>query len=68
MTYKTIDELFKKFPWRTPSKFVPLAKRYGFTEEAALNYLKKVVHDVKVPKAKFMNIYSKHSGGYQMDT
>ena len=68
MTYKTIDELFKKFPWKTPSKFVPLAKRYGFTEEAALNYLKKVVHDVKVPKAQFMNIYSKHSGGYQMDT
>ena len=45
MTYKTIDELFKKFPWKTPSKFVPLAKRYGLTEEAALNYLKKVVHD-----------------------
>ena len=68
MTYKTIEELYKTFPWKTPSKFVPLAKRYGFTEEAALNYLKNIVHDVKVPKAKFMNIYSKHSGGYQMDT
>ncbi len=66
--HKTIEELHHFFPWKTPSKFVPLAKRYGFTEEAALNYLKKVVHDVKVPKAKFMNIYSKHSGGYQMDT
>lgn len=66
--FKTINELHSFFPWRSASKFVPLAKRYGFTEEAALDYLRKIVHDVKVPKAKFMNIYSKHSGGYQMDT
>ncbi len=63
-----LDELYKKFPWRSPQKFVPLAKQYGFTEEAARNFLKNIVHDVKVPKAQFMNIYSKHLDGYQMDT
>ena len=68
MTYKTIDDMFKQFPWMTQSRFFPLEKRYGFTEEAVLNYLKKVVHDVTVPKAKYKNIYLKHSGSYQMDT
>ncbi len=66
--FKTIRELHSYYPWKSSSKFVPLAKRYGFSEEEALDYLKKIVHDVKVPKAKFMNIYSKHTGGYQMDT
>ena len=63
-----LDQLFKKYPWRSPAKFVPLAKRFGFTEEAARNYLKNIIHDVKVPKAQFMNIYSKHHNGFQMDT
>ena len=69
MTFKNIDDLFKTYPWKTQSKFVPLAKRYGFTEQEAKNYLKEhVIHDVKVPKAKYLPIYSKHSNAYQFDT
>ena len=68
MTFKSIEDLYKYFPWRTPNKFVPLAKRYGFTKDAAEKYLQNIIHDVKIPKAQFMNIYSKHPGGYQMDT
>ena len=68
MTFKSIEDLYKNYPWRTPNKFIPLAKKHGFTAEAAKRYLQSVIHDVNVPKAKFMNIYSKHSGGYQMDT
>ena len=69
MNFKTLDELFHKFPWKSQNKFVPLAKRYGFTEQDAKDYLKNnIVHDVKVPKAQFIPIVSKHPGGYQMDT
>ncbi len=69
MSFKTIDELFKKYPWRSKSKFVPLAKRYGFTEKEAKDFLdNNIVHDVKIPKAQYIPIVSKHPGGYQMDT
>lgn len=69
MSYNTLDELFKKYPWKSKSKFVPLAKRYGFTAKDANDFLdKNIVHDVKVPKAKYMPIVSKHLHGYQMDT
>ena len=69
MTYKTIADLYKSFPWKSPSKFIPLAKRYGFNEKQAKEYLNKhIVHDQKVPKAEYMNIYSKHLNGFQMDT
>lgn len=68
MAFKSIDDLYKYYPWKTPNKFLPLAKRYGFTEQAARRYLENIIHDVKVPKAQYLNIYSKHSGGYQMDT
>ena len=69
MTFKSIEDLYNRFPWRTPSKFVPLAKRYGFNEKEAREYLKNnIIHDVVPDKPKYMNIYSKHPGGYQMDT
>ena len=68
MTYRTIEELFNKFPWKTPSKFIPLAKRYGFTEQQAKQHLASIIHDVKVPKAKYIPIVSKHPNGFQMDT
>ena len=67
--FKTIEELHNKFNWNSPSKFVPIAKKYGFTELEARDFLrKKVIHDIKVPKAKFMPIVSKELNGYQMDT
>ncbi len=67
--FNTIEELFHSFPWKSQNKFVPLAKRYGFSENEAKQFLKNnIVHDVKVPKAEFMPIVSKHPNGYQMDT
>lgn len=66
--FKTIDDLFKKYPWKSPNKFIPLAKRYGFSEKDAKTFLKNIVHDVKIPKAQYMNIYSKQPNGFQMDT
>ena len=69
MSFKTIDDLYNKFHWRSPAKFIPLAKRYGFKEKEAKEFLNKhIIHDQKVPKAEYMNIYSKHSNGFQMDT
>lgn len=65
---KTLKELYKKYPWKSPKKFLLLAKSHGFAEEAAKKFLKGVIHDVKVPEAQFLNIYSKHRGGFQMDT
>ena len=66
--FNTIDELFHSYPWKTPSKFTPLAKRYGFTEQQAKQHLASIIHDVKVPKAKYIPIVSKHPNGFQMDT
>lgn len=68
MSFKTIEELYNKYPWKTPSKFIPLAKRYGFTEQQAKQHLASIIHDVKVPKAKYIPIVSKHPNGFQMDT
>ena len=69
LKFNSLDELFAKFRWKTESKFVPLAKRYGFSEKDAKQFLKKqIIHDVKVPKAKFIPIVSKHLNGFQMDT
>lgn len=69
MSYKTIEQLYARYPWKTESKFVQLAVRYGFNKQEATKFHKNyVIHDVKVPKAKFMHIYSKQPGGYQMDT
>lgn len=67
--FNTLDELHKQYPWRSEEKFIPLAKRYGFTESDAREYLQnKVIHDVKVPPPKYMSIFAKHPYSYQMDT
>ena len=50
-----IEELFRKYPWRTLSKFIPLAKRYGFSEEEARKFInEKAPKDGKIPKPKFI--------------
>ena len=69
MSFKTIGDLYKFYPWKSASKFIPIAKKYGFTEKQAKEYLNShIVHDQKIPKAEYMNIYSKHPNGFQMDT
>ena len=68
--YNSLEELFNDFSWRTPSKFIPLAKRYGFTDEKDIRqFLKeKAPHDKQVEKPIYLPIFSKTKGEYQMDT
>lgn len=67
--YKTIDEVYIKYPTNTLTKFTKIANKYGFTNEEAREYLKnKVVHDQHIPPPKFMHIYSKIPHAFQMDT
>lgn len=71
MEFRSLDELFEKYPWRTYLKFKPLANRYGFTDETAIKeFLKtKAGHDTYKPQGnRFLPIYSKSTGAYQFDT
>ena len=68
-SFKTLDEVYKRYPYNTLSKFQAIARKYGFTNKEAKDYLtNNVIHDQKVPPPKFMHIYSKHPNAYQMDT
>ena len=68
----SLKELFKSFPWRSPSKFIPLAKKHGFTEDEAKEFLKrKAPHDKKLKKVKYLSIFNKFGDvklSYQFDT
>ena len=67
--FKTIDEVYEKYPTNTITKFKKIANKYGFTDDEAKEYLKsKVVHDQRIPPPKFMHIYSKIPHAFQMDT
>ena len=67
--YASIEQLYKKYPWKTAKKFVPLAKQHGFKEKDAKEFLKKVVHDKRIKiKPVYLPIYSESGGSYQFDT
>ena len=68
--YNSLQELFDDFPWKTPGKFIPLAKRFGFTNENEIKaFLKdKAPHDEKVVEPVFLPIFSKSKDSYQFDT
>ena len=68
--YESIEELFNSYPWRTPSKFIPLAKKYGFSNENEIRkFLKeKAFHDEKIQKPKFLPIFSSSKNEFQFDT
>lgn len=72
MSFKSLDELFKHYPWKTPSKFIPLANRYGFKNDKEIKlFLKnKAPHDsnVKIDSKNYLPIYSKNGNSYQFDT
>lgn len=66
-----LNELHKKHPWRSINKFGPIAKKYGFSDEEAKEYIaKNVFHDkLKVKSRKyFLPIYGSRPGVYQFDT
>lgn len=68
--YETLSDLFRDYSWRTPSKFIPLAKRYGFTDETEIReFLKnKAPHDERIEKPQYLPIFSRSKGEYQIDT
>jgi len=63
--------LFKQFPFRSASKFVPIAIKHGFDKKDALDYLKSSIqHDQRYSEQRHIMrpIYSERSGAYQFDT
>ena len=67
MSYNTLEDLFKDYPWKTASKFIPLANRFGFTNrKEVLEFLNnKATHDKKIENEDLMlPIYSKNGGEY----
>ena len=68
--YETLTDLFEQYPWRTPSKFIPLAKRYGFKNETAIKEFlkKKAFHDQKIKKPDYLPIFSINKNEFQFDT
>ena len=67
--YANIEQLYKKYPWKTEKKFVPLAKKYGFKEKDAKEFLKRIVHDKRIKvKPVYLPIYSENGDSYQFDT
>ena len=69
-SYTNIQQLYNKSPWRSSSKFIPLAIRHGFKESDVRDFLTKVVASDKRIKIKpvYLPIYSKIGDSYQFDT
>ncbi len=68
--YNTLEDLFKRYPFRTYNKFKDVAHRHGFTDNKAIReFLDKREHDIYKPKGlNQLPIYSKSTGAYQFDT
>ena len=67
--FANIEQLYKKYPWKSEKKFVPLAKQHGFKEKDAKEFLKRVVHDKRIKvKPVYLPIYSENGGSYNFDT
>ena len=69
--FNSLEELYNEFPWRTASKFIPLAKRYGFTDESEIKKFlnNKAPHDKIIDNSdKMLPIYSNTKGEYHFDT
>ena len=62
--------LYKEFPFKSASKFVPLAVKHGFTKSEALQFLDSLAHDKKYTRQTKMMlpIVGRKPGSYQLDT
>jgi len=67
---KSIESLYKEYPFRSAAKFIPLAIENGFTRKEANKFLKTIPRDIKYTNQSnlMLPIYGKHSGSFQMDT
>lgn len=68
--YKTLEQLYKDYPWRTKKKFMPIASKYGFSKQEAEEFItQEVAHDKKyTPEKYFLPIFSQRPDAYQFDT
>ncbi len=63
--------LWKRYPYRTKSKFVKVAVDKGFTKKAAERFIdNQIVHDTKFTEQRemYLPIYSDVGDSYQFDT
>ena len=66
-----MEELFKKYPWRSLKRLKPIALKHGFKESEINEYFKKnVFHDKLNVKSReyFLPIFGSRPGVYQFDT
>jgi len=66
-----MKSLFKRFPFKSESKFVPIALKHGFTKSEAIDFLRSSVqHDQKYTEQRHLMrpIYSERPNAYQFDT
>jgi hypothetical protein len=67
-----LEELYNKYPWKTFSKFFPIAKRHGFDDPKLVKKFiaEQVIHDEKVKDvdSKYLPIFSTIPHAYQFDT
>ena len=67
--FSNLQQLYNKYPWKSEKKFVPLAKKHGFKEKEAKEFIKKIVHDKRIKiKPVYLPIYSESGDSYQFDT
>ena len=66
-----LNELHKKYPWKTMSKFLPIAQKHGFTKDQVKTFLNKSInHDKKFTEQRqyYLPIFGRFPGVYQFDT
>ena len=65
-----LQQLYKKFPFRSPKKFIPIALELGFTKQEANKFLKDIPRDIKFTNQSnlMLPIYGKVISSWQMDT
>ena len=64
-----MEDLFKKYPFKSAKKFVPIAVEHGYTAKQAKSFLDSVLHDHRFdPRQYYLPIYSERPGAYQFDT
>jgi hypothetical protein len=69
MSSPSLEELYKEHPWKTLTKFAPIARKHGFELPEIKRFLKnEVVHDQKSLSPEYLPIFSRIPGAYQFDT
>ena len=69
--FESLSKLHAKYPWKSITKFMPIAKKHGFKDSDVKQFFNKnVIHDVqKQPLTRlYLPIYGRQHAVYQFDT